>query len=103
MSVHEPLLYIVLSYWKQPREERLLLEPQYPQRIHLRNVPDLVLLEDCRTDNLGHAVEEVRYYPVEHLDEEWELLQQSAVQMVGESRRVGSAQSQTAPQISPLR
>ena len=85
VSVHEPLLDVHLLDWEEPSKDRFMLEPQYPHRILLCNIPYLVLVEDHRADNFGHAIEKVRYYPIEHLNHEWEFLQYSTVKVVGKS------------------
>lgn len=97
MVVHKPMLHVVLSDGEYPREHRLLLKPQYPHTILLRNFPDLVRMEYRFADDFGHAVKEIGYYPIEHLNQKWEFLQQSAVQMVGEPRRIRRAQLQPTP------
>jgi len=74
MSIHEPLLYVMLSDRKHPRERRVLLEPQYPCGILLSDFPDLVLVENRLANNFGHPIEEISDYPIEHFDQEGELL-----------------------------
>ena len=56
----------------------------------LRDVPDARLREDLLRYHFRHAVEEVGDDPVEHLDQERELLQYPAVDVVREAGGVRS-------------
>jgi len=71
---------------EEDTEDRLVLEPQNVKSVFLSKLSDLVrTLESVhvRGDLLGHGVDDIVESPVEHLNEEGELLQDPAVQVSG--------------------
>lgn len=84
----EVLLDAHLGEGEEYAESGVVLEPEDVQRMLLRKLGDLVRTLECvhvRGDLLGHGVDDIVEGPVEHLDQEGELLQDAAVQVSGES------------------
>lgn len=100
--MHKPLLDIALVYRPKEAQPRELLELQNRQSMVLSNIPDARFRKHRIGENACASVECIGYDPVEHLDQEREFLQDSAVVVIGESRGVWRVQrgSTTSP---PLR
>jgi len=84
----EVLLYTNFREREEDAEERLVLKPEDVERMLLRKLSDLVRALQCVQvlgNLLGHGVDEVVESPVEHLDQEGELLQNAAVDVSSES------------------
>ena len=87
MSVHEPLLHIMLRVREEKAQPAELFDLQHSQAVIFRDLP-YRFGEDFLRQNLGHAVEEICDDPVKHFNQEGKLLQDAAMQMVVELRGV---------------
>jgi hypothetical protein len=84
----EVLLNTDLREREEDAEDGVVLKPQDVQRMLLRKLSDLVrALESVQvlSDLLRHGVNSVVESPVEHLDQEGELLQNAAVDVSSKS------------------
>lgn len=73
---------------EEDAEDRVVLEPEDVECMLLRKLSDLVrALQGVQvlSDLLGHGVDDVVESPVEHLDQEGELLQDAAVDVSSKS------------------
>ena len=102
MTVHEPQLDLSLADWEKNAERAELFEIEYCQSMRLRNFPDAGLGKDMLRHDRGHSVEQVVDYPVEHLDEEREALQDPAMNIVPESGAIRSSNDK-AKKVSSFR
>lgn len=84
MAGHEPMLNVVLGEWKEKAQGPELFELEDVEAVSLGDFPD-GFRKDLGRYDLSHTVEEVRDDPVEHFDQERELLQDTAVDVVGKS------------------
>jgi len=97
----EVLLNSDLGEGEEDAEDGVVLEPEDVESVLLSKLGDFVsALQSVHVGGnlLGHGVDDVVEGPVEHLDEKGEFLQDSAVQVSGES---GSVQ-RDAPDCLPL-
>lgn len=105
MSNNEILLELSLRNRKENVEKSIVLEVEYPDAVVLCHGGDLIATTAIyrRSHILGHCIRDVVEGPVEHFHEEGILLQDSAVEMVGEARRIGHLHWHTATPFSLLR
>lgn len=85
----EPHLDIDLSQREEEAERALVLEPKNSNAVVLGRLPNTIGGEDQFAGLLDADVEEQVDGPVEHLDQEGELLDEAAVPVVGEARGIG--------------
>lgn len=89
--LEEVLLNANLREREEDAEDRLVLKPEDVKRMLLRKLSDLVrALQSVQVlgDLLCHGVDDVVQSPVEHLDQEGELLQDATVDVSSKSRSV---------------
>lgn len=94
--VPEEALDIDLAQRKQPAKRALMLKPQDRLSMVLRSLPDAIRGGDKLTRRLDADVEQQIDRPVEHLDEERELLYEARVIVLRVPARVGRVDNSTA-------
>jgi hypothetical protein len=97
VPVHEPLLHALLLDGEQETQQPVVLGRQHGDAVVLRDVPDAAAGKQARRQHGRHAVKGVVDDPVEHLDQEGEALEDAAVDVVAEARRVGQGELGAAP------
>lgn len=84
MAMHEPLLHVEFFPREEEAQPTEFLEIQHLQAVGLRYVPHGFGKYHLR-QNFGQTVKLIGDDPIKHLDQEGELLQESAVEVIGKA------------------
>jgi len=101
VSMYKVVLHINLSQRKQKTQRTVLLDCEKGNPMVLRRLPNTITREDNLGKGLHAGVEGEIQGPVEHLDQEGELLDASAMPAMRVARGIGRLKRHAAA-VSPL-